>query len=221
MVQSDSTSQISSRRSNILLSVASPLADNLFAKKNRYWLFVGGGAAVLLFFATLLIIIIGKHQRTSALESLHDGIVMLQNGKAKEAILPLENVKTYFRSGSEVQLTEFYLFEAYRQSGERDKEKTLFEKRNRSGKDSEYLLQMLLLSQGRNAEKWNELQAARKAYEEATTLEGPFFGDALLALARVADMSGDPSATATAREKYLLSYPNSPLAEILRQKNSK
>jgi len=218
MVRPDTTSQTSSHRSNILLSASSPLADNLFAKKNRYWLLLGGGAAVVLFFATLLIIVISKHQSADALELLRDGIAMLQNGKTEEAILHLEKAKLHFRSGDEAQLAEFYLFEAYRQTGEVDKAKTLFEKMNRSGKDSGYLLQVLLLSQGRNAEKRNELQAARKAYEEATTLEGLFSGDALLALARVAEASGDNSTSATARGKYLLSYPNSPLADVLRQK---
>ena len=221
MVRPDTTSQTSSPRSKILLTTSSPLVDNLFAKKNRYWLLGGGGAAIVLFFATLLFMVIGKHQKASALESLRDGIAMLQNGKAEEAILPLEKVKTHFRSGDEVQLAEFYLFEAYSQTGKEDKAKTLSEKMHRSGKDSGYLSQLLFLSQGRNAEKWNDLQAARKAYEEATTFEGPFSGDALLALARVAEASGDTSATVTAREKYLLSYPNSPLADILKQKSSK
>src|SRR5260221_3046930 len=128
MVRPETTSQTSSHRSNILLSASSPLIDNLFAKKNRYWLLSGGGAVVVLFFATLLIIVIGRHQRASALESLLDGIAMLQNGKAEEAILPLEKVKARFSSGDEVQLVEFYLFEAYRQTGEVDKAKTLFEK---------------------------------------------------------------------------------------------
>ncbi len=221
MARPDTTSQPSSHRSYNLLFASSPVVDNLFAKKNRYWLLGGGAAAVVLVFTTLLIMVIRQHQRASAFESLRDGIAMLQNGKAEEAILPLEQAETYFRSGDEVQLVEFYLFEAYRQTGKVDKAKTLFEKMNQSGKDSGYLAQILFLSLGRNAEKGNDLQAARKDYEGAATLEGPFSGDALLSLARVAEASGDPAAAATAQEKYLLSYPNSPLTEIFKQKSGK
>ena len=118
-------------------------------------------------------------------------------------------------------MAEFYLLEAYRKTGEVDKVKIFLEKIDPSTKDSGYPLQMLLLSQGRNAENRNDLQAARKAYEDASVLEGPFVGDALLALARITVASGDVAATVAAREKYLISYPNSPLTDILKKKSGK
>ena len=171
--------------------------------------------------ALLLIVVSSKRQTVNALESLRSGIALLQNGKNEEAISHLEKANRQFKSGDKAQLAEFYLLKAYRKTGEVDKARIFSESIDRSAKDSGYPLQMLLMSQGRNAEKRNDLQAARKAYEEAAALEGPFVGDALLALARITEASGDVPATVVAREKYLMSYPNSPLAEVLRQKGGK
>jgi TolA-binding protein len=77
------------------------------------------------------------------------------------------------------------------------------------------------LAQGQAAERQQDLQAARKAYENASLLEGPFTAEALLSVARVCEATGDKTAALAAREKVLGSYPTTPFAEVIRQQLGK
>lgn len=87
-----------------------------------------------------------------------------------------------------------------------------------SGQDSAYLSQMILLWQGRKAEETKDTNTAKGIYENAAKIEGPFTGELLLSLARVAETAGDTTAALAARERFLALYPNAPQTEIVRQK---
>jgi hypothetical protein len=184
-------------------------------------LLMGLGVFVVLLLVSFLVIFYNRYQRSSALEVLRNGIAALQDGKTDEAIAQLE--KAAARLGSnETLLARYYLDEAYLRSGKADEAKKIAGLNSTQlSNDPSYLSQLILLTEGKAAEKQNDLSVARKKYEDASALEGPFSVEALWALARVADLTGDTNAATAAREKILTLSSNSPLAEVIRQKLGK
>lgn len=188
---------------------------------NKYRLLTGAGILLTLALCFVLILLYSKHKTASALEDLREGIAALHDGKVESAIPLLEKATAGLRSGQEAQVARFYLSDAYARSGKADEATKVAASDSLQSSDAAYLSQMLLLTQGKNAEKLGDLTAARKNYEDATALEGPFTSDALWSLARVADLAGDTNAAIAAREKISTSYSSSPLADIVRQKLGK
>lgn len=87
--------------------------------------------------------------------------------------------------------------------------------------ESAYLSQMILFFQGRKAEEEKDMANAKRIYESASKIEGPFAGEILLSLSRAADAVGDPATALSARERFLAAYPNAPQVEVVRQKVGK
>jgi tetratricopeptide (TPR) repeat protein len=191
-------------------------------EENKSRLLAGGGIFIASLLCIVLVVLYGKYKTASSLEDLRSGIIALQDGKIDVALSQLEKANTRLGSSQEGQLSRFYLSEAYTQNGKLDEAKKIaIASSSQSPGNNAYLSQMLLLTQGKNAEKQNELSVARKNYEDAAALEGPFTLDALWALARVSDLTGDTTAATVARDKILTSYPNSPFTDIIRQKLGK
>jgi Tfp pilus assembly protein PilF len=181
----------------------------------------GAGIVFAVVMCGLLIVAYQRRQNFLALEKLRLGIAEFQAGRLQEAIPPLENAKDLLGSGERAQVANFYLTEAYVRQGQLDRIKDLIAPRG-SSTENDYLSQIILLTQGRNAEKQNDQATARKFYEDAAALaDGPLGADALVGLARVAEFAGDTNAANAAREKFLAAYPNSPFADIIRQKLGK
>jgi tetratricopeptide (TPR) repeat protein len=189
------------------------------ANKSKF--LAGGGVFFSLLIIVLLIMAYGRYQTRSALEDFRKGVAAFQDGKFDAAIPHLEQASARFGASHEGRVVRFYLGEAYTRSGKADEAKTTTAQLSPPSPEDGYLSQALLLTQGRSAEKQNDLPTARKSYEEAAALEGPFTMDALLSLARVSEVAGDAAAAAAAREKILASYPTAPLAEFIRQKLGK
>jgi Tfp pilus assembly protein PilF len=177
-------------------------------------------SVVLLLFA--LVWAYHRYQTTTGLEQLRTGILALQSGKIEEALVFLEKARIHLTSGNEAQLVRFYLSEVYSRVGKPEEAKQLLSMKNsQSSGEAEYFSQRLLLAQGNIAEQKNDLAEARIVYENAAAIEGPFTADAMLALARVTEAAGDSAAASAVRDKFLTAYPNSSLAEVLRQKLGK
>lgn len=190
-------------------------------EENKSWLLKGAGIVFAVVMCGLLIVAYQRRQNFLALEKLRLGIAEFQAGRLQEAIPPLENAKDLLGSGERAQVANFYLTEAYVRQGQLDRIKDLIAPRG-SSTENDYLSQIILLTQGRNAEKQNDQATARKFYEDAAALaDGPLGADALVGLARVAEFAGDTNAANAAREKFLAAYPNSPFADIIRQKLGK
>jgi tetratricopeptide (TPR) repeat protein len=191
-------------------------------EENKSRLFKGAGVFFTVVACGLLIIAYQRHQDFLALEKLRLGIAELQAGRLEEAIPLLEKAKDLLGPEDDgTQVANFYLTEVYVRQGQLDQIKDLVVPRD-SSTENDYLFQLLLLTQGRSAEKQNDQANARKLYEDAAALsDGPLGADALLGLARVTESTGDTAAANAAREKFLTSYPNSPFADIVRQKLDK
>lgn len=214
-----------SRSSNVRLILSSNSADELekiqWLEENKSRLLAGLGVLLALALCFVLISFYSKHKTASALADLREGIAALHDGKVDSAIPLLEKANAQLGSGQEAQVARFYLSDAYARSGKIDEAKKIAISDSTQSPDTVYLSQMLLLAQGKSAEKLNDLTAARKSYEDAAALEGPFTFEALWSLARVADLVGDTNAATAAREKISTSYSSSPFADIVRQKLGK
>lgn len=213
-----------SRRQQSEFSLAGSPVKILLSDENRSRLWWWGGGIGSVFLCLILGFLYHRHNESVRLQSLHDGISALQNGKGEDAISYLEDANAKMISSNtddQGQLIRLYLAQAYLQSGKLDDAKKLLELQTYQDRDSTYLSQLRLLLAGRLAEKQNDLQSARKAYEEAAILEGPFAAEVLLSLARVADASGDTASALSAREKFLSDFPNSPFANLVQQKVGK
>jgi tetratricopeptide (TPR) repeat protein len=169
----------------------------------------------------LLMALFHRSQIAAGREDLRVGIAALRAGKIEEALSALEKAKARFTTGDEERLTRFYLSEAYQRSGRGEEARQARVTSPAADGDAAYLAQSLFLAQGRDAERQQDLQAARKAYESASLLDGPFTAEALLSVARVSEAMGDTTAALAAREKFLGSYPTAPFAEVIREKLGK
>lgn len=191
-------------------------------EENKSLLLTGGGICLVLLVCAVTVLIYRHYKASSFHEELRSGIAAFQEGKLDDAIFHLEKVSRQASNDDEAKIARFYLTEAYSRSEKYDEAKKAAALNPPSlSSDSTYLSQLLLLSEGRTAEKQNDLSAARKVYEKAADIEGPFTLDSLWALARVAESAGDGTAATSAREKILANYPNAPLAEVVRQKLGK
>jgi len=74
----------------------------------------------------------------------------------------------------------------------------------------EYLRQAALVRLGLAEERTGRIDEARRTYEEAHGLVGPFAADALLGQARTARLSGDAAAAKRLYEQFLDAHPTSP-----------
>lgn len=187
-------------------------------EKNKTKLLQGAGIFFVVIVCSLLIIAYQRTQNFHARENLRLGIAEFQAGRLEKAIPLLEKARDLLGSGDEAQVAEIYLIETYTRQGQFDRTKEL-DVPHESVSEDNYLTQITLLTLGRNAEGQKDQASARKFYEEAAAIaDGPLGADALLSLARVAEFTGDAVAAKDAREKFLATYPNSPLADIVRQK---
>lgn len=225
MAQSDSTS--TPRTVHMKTTILPHLHDDAeplgWLEENLSLLLTGGGILAVLLIVGLAILIY-RDSKTSALhEELRTGIAAFHNGKFDDAISHLAKVSAQLSDSDEAKVAQFYLTEAYLQTGKNDEAKkaAALPSSSSSSTDSTYLSQLVLLADGKTAEKQNDFAAARKIYENAAAIEGPFTLDALWALARVTELADDGTAATVAREKILASYPNAPLAEVVRQKLGK
>lgn len=226
MAQSDSTSvpHTARMKTSILPHLHDEAEPLGWLEENRSLLLTGGGILAVLLIVALAILVY-QNSKTSALhEELRTGIAAFHNGNFDDAISRLEKVSGKISDSDEAKIAKFYLIEAYLRTGkdtETKKAAPLASSSTISTADATYLSQLVLLADGRTAEKRSDLAAARKIYENAAAIEGPFTLDALWALARVTELAGDGAAAIVAREKILASYPNAPLAEVVRQKLGK
>ncbi len=162
-------------------------------------------------------------QRRQGLEELRTGLLALYGGHPAEAVSPLELAQQRLSAGAARQLTLFALGKAHLMSQEQsDAAQQAYEQvlASSSGEGG-YLAQLAILELGHTAERRGDLAQARRFYEQAAALEGPLKAEALLAAARVLDTPADYSTAAAYYEKFLEGYPNSPLAEVVRQKVGK
>lgn len=80
----------------------------------------------------------------------------------------------------------------------------------------EYLRQAALVRLGLAEERAGRIKEARRAYDEAQGLVGPFGTDALLGQARTARLSGDTAAAKRLYEQFLDAHPTSPMLSAVR-----
>lgn len=216
---------VASRRSGGATNLASlrDLEESQWFQENKSRLAKGLGILAATLLCVAVVLAYSRHQTNVARDALQQGIAAVHGGKFAEAIPLLERAERQFGGADSAYLATFYLNEAYTRAGKPEEAvKSAAALNSRTFAPGEnYLPQAVLLSQGRNAEKSNDMSIARKAYEEASAIDGPFTSEALLALARVADLTEDSAVATAAREKFLTSHPNSPLADVLRQKLGK
>jgi tetratricopeptide (TPR) repeat protein len=183
----------------------------------RWW--VGGGVALLVVAGCLFIY--RDYQKANLGDALQAGIVAVQRGNGKEALPLLEKSVENGKVDEELQLVaRIYLADVYVRDRKFDDAKKILEKNSSysfSLSSSDYLRQMLLLRIGRVAEEEKDLSEAQKSYQEAADIDGPFAGEALLALASVNQDKGDLTAASEARKKFLSNFPNSPFVGVVQE----
>ena len=186
-------------------------------------LLIATGITILLVSVSLFFVAYQNYRRAFALEELRLGVTELKNSNLEKAIEHLqkaENSLGFDKSGGKV--AAFYLNEAYSRDKNIDSKKSDMIDSVRSPQFAQdYLSQIVLLSQGRISEKNNDFVSARKFYEDASSIEGPYTAEALLSAARTAELTSDQNAAVVFREKFVTAYPNSPFIDIVRGKLEK
>jgi len=164
-----------------------------------------------------------NYRNATAKEELRLGVGSLQKGDIRAAIGHLQTANERFGNGkAEGKIASFYLNEAYNQEKNSDLQMSDgFITDDLTGEPRDYLSQILILAQGRIAEKNRDFTAAQKFYEEASSIEGPFSSEALLGAERSAELANELNVAEALREKFIDTYPNSPFTEILRGKIGK
>lgn len=203
-------------------SVSSSDSEGLrWFKEHRFQLILGAGVLFTIALCGLLIIVYQQRQQSLALETLRLGIAALQAGQVAEAIPLLEKTERSFGAGDRALVAKFYLIDAYARQ-RRFVHGEQVSVPNDLLPERDYIAQIVLVMQGKNAEQQNDHAAARKLYEDAARFEdGPLRADALLGLARAAEAIGEVDSAVAAREKFLAAYPNSPFADIIRSELGK
>lgn len=119
--------------------------------------------------------------------------------------------------GESQALALLYLGEAYEKADEAINAKASYERvASADGADS-YLKQLALLRLAHGAEQAKDLESAARWYREASALDGPSTGEALLALGETLELQGgqDPSRPYL---DLLERFPDTTLADLIRAK---
>ncbi len=101
-------------------------------------------------------------------------------------------------------------------SGDYETAGTLYRRFLAGDSAPEYLRQAALVRLGLAEERAGRIGEARRTYEEAHGLVGPFAADALLGQARTARLSGDAAAARRLYEQFLDAHPSSPMLVTVR-----
>ena len=186
-------------------------------------LLIAIGITILLVSGSLFFVAYQNYRNAVALEELRLGITELKNSNLEKAIEYLqkaENSLGFDKNGGKI--AAFYLNEAYNRNKNTDfKKSDMIASVGSPQFSQDYLSQIVLLSQGRISEKNNDFVAARKFYEDASSIEGPYTAEALLSAARTAELTNDQNAAVGFREKFITAYSNSPFIDIVRGKLEK
>lgn len=196
-------------------------------ENNKSQLLTISGILLFIIVCSISFVAYQRYWRATALEDLRVGVNELQNGDIESAVERLRTAEGLLGVGKTGgKVATFYLNEAYNRSDNAGQKKikdsvkdSVIESYSRDPRD--YLSQILLLSQGRLAEKGKDFATARKFYEDASSVEGPFSAEALLGAARTAELANDLNAATAFREKFVATYPNSPFTEIVRSELGK
>ena len=157
------------------------------------------------------------------MEELRTGLLALHSGHPADAVPHLELAQRQLPVGEARMLALFALGKAHQGGQEQSAAaKQVYEQvlALPTGEGS-YFSQLALLELGHDAERRGDLAEARRSYERAAALEGPLQAEALLAVARVLDTAAEHTTAVSYYDKFLEAYPNSPLAEVVRQKVGK
>ncbi|MBI3302192.1 MAG: tetratricopeptide repeat protein [Deltaproteobacteria bacterium] len=189
--------------------------------RNRRLVSVSAGVVAVLILCGAAVFVYVRHQRQQGEQELRQGILALQSGNAGDAVSHLETAARRLSSGEARQLALFYLGEAYSKHEQQAAAGEAYEKLSRAAQADSYVPQLAALALGREAERRGDAAQARQLYERAASLEGPLKAEALFAAARILEAASDRSGAASYYEKFLTEHPDSPLAELARQKVEK
>lgn len=168
-----------------------------------------------------------RYQKAAALEGVRQGIATLQSGDAQKAVAELQKIQNSSVSHTERALGLFYLGEAYATLGKKDEAVKSYESAlaaMRGDKTGAYFAQLLFVRFAQaieNAGSDDSAVQARKKYEQAAELDGPFKAEALVAAGRLAEKLNDGAAAKTHYEKLVAASASHPLAEVFQGKLGK
>ena len=179
-----------------------------------------------------LLVIIGMlyagYLKRLALADFRSGVVALQGGEFEKAIPLLEKMRQ--SSSAEVETRAiglFYLGEAYAKRERQDEARKAYEEAlslaKKSGEKEKYVLQLILMKLGQDAEQRGDHVQARQWYDQAAGIEGwPLRVEALAQAARSLEKANDRVAAITYYEKLTAKEDERyPMTEVFREKMGK
>lgn len=190
--------------------------DTLLQTRKRP-LMVAVGAVLIVILGAGGVMLYRGYRQNQGLAALHEGIRLLHDGKAGEAVPQLEQAGHALPRGEARLLALFFLAQARAAQQQKDAENKVYEALIAEAGKEHYLEQFALMQLGRDAEQKQEFSRARQFYEQAAAMSGPQQGLALLAAARVRQRLGQDEAAREAYAKFLADRPDSPLADIVQQ----
>jgi tetratricopeptide (TPR) repeat protein len=162
-----------------------------------------------------------EYQNNQGLRFLQEGMVLLQQGKEREATVLLEDAIGRLRKGEPRMLALFFLGKSLSKQQKQEEEKQVYKEIAARAETTNYIKQFALMELAQNAEKDQEFSQAQQFYKEAAAIEGPAQGLALLAEARILEQVNDRDMAQLVYSRFLEEYTDSPLIEIVQQKEGK
>ena len=185
--------------------------------KHYKQLFVLGSVVAVVFVISGISWAAWTHYRHSqGLAHFRAGLLAIESAEYPLALVELTQAEEGL-GGESRGLAALHLGEAFEKSDQASEAKAAYERVATSPDAGSYLKQIALLRLGQGAEEAGELAAAAQWYGEASRLDGPSKGEALLALGEALERQ----ASGTVPQAYfdlLDQFPDSPLADVVRAK---
>ena len=159
-----------------------------------------------------------QYQQRQGVIQFRTGLSALAEEDYPGAIGKLTQAEEILR-GESRGLALLHLGEAYEKNNQAAEAKAAYERAAASNDVTPYLKQVAYLRLGQGAEQAKELDAAAQWYREASALEGPGKGEALLALGETFELKGGEGNEAVEIYADLLEQqPDAPLADLVKAK---
>ena len=181
-----------------------------------------GGVAIVLFASFWISWVAWTQYRYSGgLQQLSEGMAALDKENVQQAIDLLKEADPALSGSAAQGVALLYLGEAYEKDDQPARAKAIYERSTQVRNNHGYIRQVALLRLGQGAEQAGNFDTATEWYRQASLIDRPGKGEALLALGEVAERNQDTETSATSYEDLLEQYPESPLAELIKAKKQR
>lgn len=186
-----------------------------WAEHNRPTLVAAIVAVLVIAAGTIMVGRLRVSRNLSAHEEFRSAHALYDAGRFSEAEAAFIQLASGYPSTPMGQIATLYRAHALARGGDPDGASTAYSEYLASGPEAIYLRQEALLGLGQTRETQEDTEGALQAYSDAASLEGPFQQEALLAEARLNEVSGQHDRAKEIYTRLLAEVPQGDLRALL------